>query len=97
KCFICIIVFMARLLNALLYNYTKNGAEFAYLCVYYCFNCLYYVKILLKMQINKVVKHTPLFTLSQTLLMSLYIKMAGLLGFEPRNDGTKIRCLTAWR
>src|SRR5699024_10008973 len=23
--------------------------------------------------------------------------MAGLLGFEPRNDGTKTRCLTAWR
>lgn len=22
--------------------------------------------------------------------------MAGVLGFEPRNDGIKIRCLTAW-
>ncbi len=24
-------------------------------------------------------------------------KGTGLLGFEPRNDGTKNRCLTAWR
>ena len=23
-------------------------------------------------------------------------KMAGVLGFEPRRDGIKIRCLTAW-
>ena len=23
-------------------------------------------------------------------------KMAGVLGFEPRHDGIKIRCLTAW-
>jgi hypothetical protein len=22
--------------------------------------------------------------------------MAGVLGFEPRNDGVKVRCLTAW-
>jgi predicted NodU family carbamoyl transferase len=25
-----------------------------------------------------------------------YQKMAGVLGFEPRDDGIKIRCLTAW-
>jgi hypothetical protein len=25
------------------------------------------------------------------------IIMAGLLGFEPRYDGIKTRCLTAWR
>ena len=24
-------------------------------------------------------------------------RMAGVLGFEPRNGGTKNRCLTAWR
>jgi hypothetical protein len=23
--------------------------------------------------------------------------MAGLAGFEPTNDGVKVRCLTAWR
>jgi hypothetical protein len=23
-------------------------------------------------------------------------KMAGLAGFEPTNDGVKVRCLTAW-
>jgi hypothetical protein len=23
--------------------------------------------------------------------------MAGVLGFEPRNGGVKVRCLTAWR
>ena len=22
---------------------------------------------------------------------------AGLLGFEPRNDGVRVRCLTVWR
>ena len=29
-----------------------------------------------------------------TELMAL--KMAGLAGFEPTNDGVKVRCLTAW-
>ena len=28
--------------------------------------------------------------------VSFNIKMAGLTGFEPVNDGVKVRCLTAW-
>ena len=24
-------------------------------------------------------------------------KLAGIAGFEPANDGVKVRCLTAWR
>ncbi len=27
---------------------------------------------------------------------SANIKLIGLLGFEPKNHGTKTRCLTAW-
>ena len=26
-----------------------------------------------------------------------YGDMAGMAGFEPANDGVKVRCLTAWR
>src|SRR6185312_3815417 len=32
-----------------------------------------------------------------TLLILFKIWMAGALGFEPRNVGTKNRCLTTWR
>ena len=28
--------------------------------------------------------------------LNYFRKMAGVLGFEPRHDGIKIRCLTAW-
>ncbi len=33
-----------------------------------------------------------------TLYQLSYVRkqMAGVLGFEPRNDGVKVRCLTAW-
>ena len=39
--------------------------------------------------------------LSESFFSFLYYllseEMAGVLGFEPRNGGVKVRCLTAWR
>ena len=34
--------------------------------------------------------------LAKTLNMD-FILMAGMAGFEPTNDGVKVRCLTTWR
>ena len=33
---------------------------------------------------------------SQVLYLLSYWVMAGVAGFEPTNDGVKVRCLTAW-
>ena len=30
-------------------------------------------------------------------ILPLLVVLAGVAGFEPTNDGIKIRCLTAWR
>ena len=30
-------------------------------------------------------------------IMIATLKMAGVAGFEPTNDGVRVRCLTAWR
>ena len=29
--------------------------------------------------------------------LQISLKMAGVAGFEPTNDGVRVRCLTAWR
>lgn len=40
------------------------------------------------------IKHTKTPTLIR--VRRLYIDVTGLAGFEPANDGVKVRCLTAW-
>ncbi|EBS4358163.1 hypothetical protein DQJ95_02135 [Salmonella enterica subsp. enterica serovar Muenster] len=34
---------------------------------------------------------------SKKLAEASFLKVAGVRGFEPRNAGIRIRCLTAWR
>src|SRR5690625_1552694 len=48
------------------------------------------------MQINKVVANAyiPCLITITGYVPGIYTFVAGLLGLEPRNDGTKIRCLT---
>src|SRR5699024_9271764 len=43
------------------------------------------------------VLQTSALPLGYTAILRIYSQLkTGLLGFEPRNDGTKTRCLTAW-
>ena len=45
---------------------------------------------------DTLIKSQVLYRLSYW-TMSIIVKLAGNTGFEPVNDGVKVRCLTAWR
>ena len=46
---------------------------------------------------NSHIKQKPYIVFGCTFLIQYMVSVAGVAGFEPTNDGVRVRCLTAWR